>query len=496
MNITPQNVVLTSGQGVTFEATDATGQPVAVSWNVNPAKGSLVTPAADANTPTRSATYLAPPLVSVAETIVLIVKSTDDSASATISLTPDYISVFPPKVDLRIGQSQKFDAHVAGAPSAPRPAPPVQAPPPPPAAGRQNQQPIPPDTAMSVTWNISPKVGTLDENGKYTAPDQINDSVCVTVIARLGSSTNHATVNLVPNPWTGWRVHALGAYLLAIFSLVFLLIGFWPPVLPTPEVAKAERLESEKVLKDQTDTLKVATVEAKSEEAAAAQAKAAAAKAAADKAQDEGAKSQTASVAAARAEIDGRALAQVELEQKRDKDDLDQKRKTEELVKDPNVKTLLRPCGIGREIDLILLVLLSGALGSFLHAARSFADFLGNERLKQSWAWWYCMAPFTGAILALVFYAAIRGGFLAINAGTTTKASDLNPYGVAGVAFIVGMFSKPATTKLGEVFQALFNTDKAKETKDTLKAELNPATTDVKPPSSGSTGNPTPPPKP
>lgn len=54
--------------------------------------------------------------------------------------------------------------------------------------------------------------------------------------------------------------------------------------------------------------------------------------------------------------------------------------------------------------------------------------------------------------LALVFYFVIRGGFLS----TTGGAQDINPYGIAALAGLVGMFSKQATDKLSEVFGTLF----------------------------------------
>jgi hypothetical protein len=54
--------------------------------------------------------------------------------------------------------------------------------------------------------------------------------------------------------------------------------------------------------------------------------------------------------------------------------------------------------------------------------------------------------------LALVFYFVIRGGFLTTSSG----AKDINPYGIAALAGLVGMFSKQATDKLGEVFSTLF----------------------------------------
>jgi hypothetical protein len=54
--------------------------------------------------------------------------------------------------------------------------------------------------------------------------------------------------------------------------------------------------------------------------------------------------------------------------------------------------------------------------------------------------------------LALVFYFVIRGGFLTTSGG----AKDINPYGIAALAGLVGMFSKQATDKLSEVFSTLF----------------------------------------
>ena len=70
INIKPQTVLLTSGQAVTFEATNAAGQPVAVSWSLSPQVGNLVSPASGsvvppgATTQALSATYIAPLLVS------------------------------------------------------------------------------------------------------------------------------------------------------------------------------------------------------------------------------------------------------------------------------------------------------------------------------------------------------------------------------------------------------------------------------------------------
>jgi len=110
---------------------------------------------------------------------------------------------------------------------------------------------------------------------------------------------------------------------------------------------------------------------------------------------------------------------------------------------------------VGREVDLLLLVLICGALGSFAHGARSFVDFVGNRTLRASWSAWYLLYPLIGSTLALIFYLAVRGGFL-----TTGAGKDLNIYGLTAISGLVGMFSKQATTKLAELFSTLFKTDK------------------------------------
>jgi hypothetical protein len=108
---------------------------------------------------------------------------------------------------------------------------------------------------------------------------------------------------------------------------------------------------------------------------------------------------------------------------------------------------------LGVESRLLLLVMTLGATGSFIHAATSFSDFVGNQKLTRNWFWWYGLRPFIGAALALIVYLAIRGGLLGANA-----TGDLNLFGVAALAGLVGMFTKQATDKLNEVFTNLFRT--------------------------------------
>jgi hypothetical protein len=130
---------------------------------------------------------------------------------------------------------------------------------------------------------------------------------------------------------------------------------------------------------------------------------------------------------------------------------------------------------------LILLVIIAGILGSFVHGATSLADYIGNDTFNKSWSWFYLLRPAIGMALALVFYFVVRGGFLTTSGG----AKDINPYGIAALAGLVGMFSKQATDKLSEVFSTLFRSAAGggdDKRSGSLKPEAEPITvTDVDP---------------
>lgn len=109
---------------------------------------------------------------------------------------------------------------------------------------------------------------------------------------------------------------------------------------------------------------------------------------------------------------------------------------------------------VSDDVRLLLLVIVAGGLGSFIHAATSFVDYVGNRNFVRSWALWYVMRPLIGAALALVLYVAVRGGLLTASAG----GDSVSPFGVTALAFLAGMFSKQATDKLSELFTTLFKT--------------------------------------
>jgi hypothetical protein len=112
---------------------------------------------------------------------------------------------------------------------------------------------------------------------------------------------------------------------------------------------------------------------------------------------------------------------------------------------------------------LICLALLAGAAGSFLHATQSLSSYIGNDTFKPSWATWYLLRPWIGAVLGFAIYFALRTGLVA---GVDT----VNPYGVVAIGFLGGWFSKTTTDKLQEVFETCFKTDADKNRKDKLEA--------------------------
>jgi len=118
-----------------------------------------------------------------------------------------------------------------------------------------------------------------------------------------------------------------------------------------------------------------------------------------------------------------------------------------------------------RAENLLLLVGAMGALGALIHVTSSFADYVGNRQLLWSWVWWLLLRIPIGVALAVVFYMLIRGGLIIPNGSTEAQ---INPYGIAGLAALVGMFAKQATDKLADIFDNLFISDKNKARSEPL----------------------------
>jgi hypothetical protein len=123
---------------------------------------------------------------------------------------------------------------------------------------------------------------------------------------------------------------------------------------------------------------------------------------------------------------------------------------------------------LSADVRLLLLVLLAGLLGAYVHAAQSFASYMGNQKFRRQWAWWYILRLPVGGVLALFVYFTARGGLLT---GTTptSKTDDLNIFGIMTFAALAGLFSKQVVDKLAEVFSNFFKSSQDDQRKDKLE---------------------------
>jgi hypothetical protein len=454
LKITPSSALLTAGQAVTFKATDDANQAVNVAWSLAPEQpGRLVTgapapggqaPAAPAPAPqvqgSSSATYIAPSIVQSAQTVAVTGTSATDTASVSISLTPDAISIIPAAVCLHVGQEQQFVAVVASGS----------------------------DDAAKVTWILTPKVGDLDDKGLYKPPVVIPDDGTLTVTAactKLGKQAS-ARVTLTPEPWRGFGPILLAGYLFLVFCVVYLMIDLWPSEIPSIDTLKANVAQAQSNLDKSKLALQTALAASGPGNSGTANPPKAGAPARPPDTSTDTTTEQ------ARQKASKALFDQMTADNEKAQKELDDATKKLMEGTSTTVQTDTKVMGrVNREFDLLCLVLLAGALGSFLHMAQSFSAFAGNRTLKSSWVWWYCFLPFVGAGLALIFYAALRGGLITVAASSGVKTSDLNPYGLVVAAALAGMFSEAATTKLGEVFDTVFQTSKGDQNKDPLKPD-------------------------
>lgn len=107
---------------------------------------------------------------------------------------------------------------------------------------------------------------------------------------------------------------------------------------------------------------------------------------------------------------------------------------------------------VSTEIRLFVIVALAGSLGGLMHSTRSAAWYVGHGGLKWRWVPYYLVTIALGAGLASVFYLVIRGG---VFTGKATSA-DVNPYGFAAIAALVGLFTEQALVMLKRIASQVF----------------------------------------
>ena len=124
---------------------------------------------------------------------------------------------------------------------------------------------------------------------------------------------------------------------------------------------------------------------------------------------------------------------------------------------------------------LLLVAMLAGLLGALVHVTTSFATYLGNQAFYRSWITWFALRPVIGMILGLLFYLIVRAGLF-----TSTGANAVNPFGVAAISGLAGLFSKQTVDKLKDVFEHTFPVHKGgdEDRRDSLKSDT-PVGTDA-----------------
>ena len=109
------------------------------------------------------------------------------------------------------------------------------------------------------------------------------------------------------------------------------------------------------------------------------------------------------------------------------------------------------------ETRIIILVLLTGALGSCIYLGRAFILHVSRKNdFDKKYMWWYLFRPFIGSVLALIVYFVLRGALIA----APVTEGDVNLYGLMAFSGLVGMFSNEAVERLHEIFKQIFQSDR------------------------------------
>ncbi len=115
------------------------------------------------------------------------------------------------------------------------------------------------------------------------------------------------------------------------------------------------------------------------------------------------------------------------------------------------------------EENVLLMVMLMGILGGFLHLTSSLAIYVGNRHLLRSWVIYYLLMPVEGPALAVALYLLLRVGVLSPPSTGQASTANLNFVGIYGFSVLAGIFSKQALEMLADVFNIVFSKVKAKD---------------------------------
>jgi hypothetical protein len=113
---------------------------------------------------------------------------------------------------------------------------------------------------------------------------------------------------------------------------------------------------------------------------------------------------------------------------------------------------------VSPDVAILAGVMLAGMIGALAYMVRQFSLYTLRGELTKRAEWWYLLLPLQSAALATIVYFTLQGGL--IGAGETTA---LNPYGLAAIAGLVGLFARHAMQTLSKVFTAFFDSPDDKD---------------------------------
>ncbi len=165
VSVTPVMVALLPSATQQFTAAVNNAANAAVTWSMSPATGTL----------SATGLYTAPASITAQSTVTVTATSVQDNtrtATAIVTMTPAVsLAISPSSGALVLSQVQQLTATVTNTAN------------------------------TSVTWSISPAVGTISTTGIYTAPATLASSTAVTVTATSAADpTKTASATLTVNP--------------------------------------------------------------------------------------------------------------------------------------------------------------------------------------------------------------------------------------------------------------------------------------------------------
>lgn len=114
------------------------------------------------------------------------------------------------------------------------------------------------------------------------------------------------------------------------------------------------------------------------------------------------------------------------------------------------------------------LVTCAGALGAYVHVARSVGAYIGNNALLSRWVYWYLLRLPVGATLALLVSFLMQSDVV-LEAGQHQNGSLFRMVGLSALA---GLFSDGTIKKLTDWFDMIFRARDA-TLKDSLSESMN-----------------------